>query len=101
ARLTVAACLSAALAAAAVLSACGANDAAPVTVAANESGSETAAPIVAGSQRVTRNPSRIDGTDPVADAAQVALATHPPVVGTSVDSVVPLGSASAPGATPA
>jgi hypothetical protein len=74
--------------------ACGGSDQAPVTVAANENASQTAAPIAAGPLPVTRNTSRIDGTDPIADAAEVALATHPPVTGKPVKAVALVASAS-------
>ncbi len=70
-------CALAAALATAVLAACG-SDQAPVTVA--QSGGTGAQSSSAGAypaQPVTRNTARIDGRDPTADAAQVALATHP------------------------
>jgi hypothetical protein len=78
--------------------ACGGSDQAPVTVAANENNSQTSAPVAAGPLPVTRNTSRIDGSDPIADAAEIALATHPPVSGKPIKAVALVASASWQGA---
>jgi hypothetical protein len=79
ARATTAVCALAALLSAAALAACG-SDRAPVTVAESdhqEAASQGGEPAIIGSLPVTRNTSRIDGSSPIADAAEVALATHP------------------------
>jgi hypothetical protein len=101
-RRPLAACLLATLAAA-LIAACGGSDQAPVTVAdAPSADSHTSAPVAAGPLPVTRNTSRIDGSDPVADAAEVALATHPRFPGASpIDSVALVASANWQGAVAA
>lgn len=88
---------------AALIAACGGSDQAPVTVAESPSGaSHTSAPVAAGPLPVTRNTSRIDGSDPIADAAEVALATHPRFPGAEqIDSVALVASASWQGAVAA
>jgi hypothetical protein len=93
ARLRLAACLIAALCAV-TIAACGGSDQPPVTVAANDNNSQTSAPVAAGPLPVTRNTSRIDGSDPIADAAEVALAAHPPVQGKPIKAVALVASAS-------
>lgn len=73
--------LPASLLAAAALAACG-SDTEPVTVSKSE-GQATQARVTAAPPPlpVTRNTSRIGGTDPTDDAAGVALATHPRFAG--------------------
>lgn len=61
------------------LAACG-SDRAPVTIAESdhqEAAAKGGKPAVVAPLPVTRNTSRIDGSSPTADAAEVALATHP------------------------
>lgn len=80
ARLTGPVCALAALLLSAVaVAACG-SDGAPVTIAESgqqQAGAKADSPAVVAGQPVTRNTSRIDGSTPIADAAEVALATHP------------------------
>ncbi|MFN2612619.1 MAG: cell wall-binding repeat-containing protein [Solirubrobacterales bacterium] len=79
ARCTVWLCALAALLSPIVLAACG-SDRAPVTIAESgqqEAGAQGSKPAVVAALPVTRNTSRIDGSTAEADAAEVALATHP------------------------
>lgn len=79
ARATAPVCALAALLAALALAACG-SDQTPVTVAESdheEAAAQGGKPAIVASLPVTRNTSRIDGSSPTADAAEVALATHP------------------------